>query len=224
MKINSTLWSALAAVFLVAACENLSGLAPRDVPRVEIELDVDVEPGFLDPLTDADAALEESVRAVVRSEADLGLRFYPTPSESYGPNDTRPPYRMSVDIDSLNVRFKRTTVEEEGQVPWVRTSVDKISCSVRAAVERRRDDGPALEVGRGSATVESGASRSRDDLDIVREYALAFQGERVTVRESDLLEAVEKATKKALAQLRTPIDREFAPLAVDKTEDAATEE
>ena len=83
----------------LASCETLTGVAPKETPRVECEVAIELDESFLSDLAGVDMSSEliTSIKEVVREEANLGLRFYPTLSESYPPNDQRPPHLMTID-------------------------------------------------------------------------------------------------------------------------------
>ena len=201
------------ALLAFSACETVTGVAPKGTPRVEIELAVDIDSDFYDALVDVDQSsdLDAAVREAVRSKADLGLRFYPTPSESYGKKDQRPPYLMTVDIDSLEVALDHETIEEEGKEPVTKTSVAKVSVAVSASIEHRRVTGPPLVVATSSATSVVKAEQNAEKSASGMGYEPSHDGAGVKVLKKDILRAVQSATDRALKEMRTPIDREFSP-------------
>ena len=209
-KLTTLLTLGLAPAIL-ASCESLTGVAPKNTPRVEIELAVIVDEAFVEPLSDADAGLHAALKEAVRGKADLGLRFYPTPSDLYGESDRRPPYLMTVELDSLVVSFDREMIEEEGAEPRIDASVDTIGCSVSASVARRRENAPSLVVATSQASSQFSAETKPETLASGRGYVPKFEGPALKILEKDIVRAVEAAVDRALKAMRTPIDREFAP-------------
>ena len=201
------------ALMTLTSCESLTGVAPADTPRVEIELAVVVNDAFVEPFVDVDEESElfAAVRDAVRAEADLGLRFYPTPSEEYGENDKRPPYLMTVNLDQLSLVFDHEMIEEEGEEPRVEASVDTVVCSVSASIENRREDAPSLIVATAKSSSDIAAETDAEDLAAGQGYTPKFEGADLKVLEKDIVKAVQTAVDRALKSMRTPIDREFAP-------------
>ena len=201
------------ALLALPSCESITGVVPKGTPRVEVELAVLVEESFLDALVDVDmdSELVAAVKQAVLEKADFGLRFYATPSESYGAGDRRPPYLMTVELDALSVVFDHEMIEKEEEEPRIETSVDEIHCSVSASVERRREDAPSLVVARSSAAGRVSAERSSEVIEAEPGYTPVLDGAAPKVLRKDIVRAVHAAMHKALAAMRTPIDREFAP-------------
>ena len=203
---------ALAPILLtLASCESLTGVAPEGTPRVEVELAVIVDEAFMTPLVDPTAELVAAVKEAVRSEADLGLRFYPTLSERYGPNDRRPSYLMTVELKSLNILFEQELIEPEEAPARLVTTIDEVQCSVSASLERRRGNAPPLTVATASSSQKVNAERDPDAIEAGRGYAPKFDGPTMKVLEADITRAVQTASEAALRTMRKPIDREFAP-------------
>jgi hypothetical protein len=208
---------------LLAACESVTGVSPKDTPRVEIELAVVVERPFVEPLQDADDGLRELVHDAVLSEADMGLRFYPTPSSAYREGDTRPEYLMMIELAELRLDFDYETVKNDGEEPYVLTTIEELESSVNASIVRRRADGPDLVVARTSASAKVSAQSDPERIAASPGYRPRGESDEVKVLESDIRRSVATATAKALKAMRTPVDREFAPAEEPEPETASTE-
>lgn len=209
---RSTRWLALAPFLLaLASCETLTGVSPEGTPRVEVELSVIVGDEFMNQIVDPDAELVAAVKEAVRSEADLGLRFYPTLSERYGPNDRRPEYLMTVELKALNVLFEQELIEPEGAPARLVTTIDEVGCSVSISLEKRRGNAPPLTVATARANERVSAEDDPDTIEMGKGYAPKFDGPTMKLLESDITESVREASSVALRTMRKPIDREFAP-------------
>lgn len=218
---RSTRSLALAPLLVAfASCETFTGVAPEGTPRVEVELAVIVGDDFLSQLVDPSADLVAAVKEAVRSEADLGLRFYPTLSERYGPNDRRPSYLMTVELKSLNVLFEQELIEPDGAPARLVTTIDEVGCSLSVALERRRGNAPPLTVATAKASERVGAETDPETIEMGKGYAPKFDGPTMKVLEADIRKAVERASHAALATMRKPIDREFAPQKEDEVPQA----
>ncbi len=200
-------------LMMLTSCESLTGVSPKNTPRVEIELAVIVTDAFVEPLVDVDqeSALLAAVKEAVRSKADLGLRFYPTLSEEYAETDQHPPYLMTVHLDRLSLDFDHEMIEEEGAEPRIEASVDTVGCAVSASIEHRRENAPSLIVAEATGSSELSAETDEDALAAGQGYVPRFEDATLKVLEKDILQAVQTAVDRALKNMRTPIDREFAP-------------
>jgi hypothetical protein len=200
------------AALALTSCESITGVASADTPRVEIELAVIVNDQFVESLEDLDkdSPLYAALKTAVAQEADLGLRFYPTPSERYGKQDKRPDYLMTVELNQLNFAIEQELVESEGQAAHIESSVDKVSCEVTATIERRRDNAPSLVVATAKGASEVSAESDAQALSTGTGYAPKHDGAELKILERDIARAVENASRKALKSMRTPVDREFA--------------
>lgn len=215
-------FAALAVALTTTGCQGFNTfvtgekflLAPKGSPRVEAELDVDVQSSFFAALQDVDdaKALDEAISNAVLSVADVGMRFYAIRSEEYDRGDARPAYRMVVEIQDLLVNLDQKMIEQEGSEPWIESSVKSLDCTVAASVQKRRADAPPLVVGRRQGTghvrikgdpESSGAQvtyrvrRESDDL------------QRLYVSKQDVLAVVEKAVVDALRDVVKSVDRDF---------------
>ena len=155
--------------------------------------------------------LIEEIKTAVLEEADLGLRFYPSLSEEYGPDDQHPPYLMTVQLDSLDVKLKHGMDEVEGGEPVVWSKVDELVSKVSTSVERRRSEGPSLRVAAASATSTVNAERDKEVIASEVGYDPKGDGESPKVLKKDIVRVVSRAVKRSLKDMRTAIDREFAP-------------
>lgn len=213
----------LTSPLLLTACEAMTGVAPKGTPRVEAELALVVSPGFQNPLVDADARLFDAMRGVIEERADIGLRLFPVWSEAYGPEDDRPPYLLTVELESLEV-FVETDETGGGDEPLViETYVDAVQLGVHASFERRRDNGPALLVASASDSVRARGERDEEDLRTGITYSSGPGPNDPPVLQDDVLRALDGAVRGALKDLRNPIDRELAPLAVEPAAPAGAE-
>lgn len=210
----------------VAACTGVS-TAPTGSPRVEVEVTVNMDPSFTRKLPEAGADLTRAVVAMVMTQADLGLRFYPVLSSDYGPNDTRPEYLLSVDVTDLDVAVDRPmTTATPGAPPVAGTPVIRqVDCVVTTTVSKRRTAGPALMVGRstGRGTVSATTTTTTEGTDRTA-YTLTRTDDQqpaVTLLHTDLMKATEKGLTLALAELVKPVDRELGPRTVGSTHPSA---
>jgi hypothetical protein len=147
------------------------------------------------------------------SLADVGLRFYPVASDAYGFGDDRPERSMRVELGDLQLAVDEQTIEEEGQAPRTVARIEGVTCLVRARVEKRRSDAPALVVGSGEAQGRVRHAAGAEELagapaHAVRAEAAGHEGLRV--QEQDLLDAFEKGTVDALRALVKAVDRDLA--------------
>jgi hypothetical protein len=196
----------------LASCESITGVAPKGTPRVEIELAVTVDDGFVTPLVgvNKNSPLYAAVKDAVRDKADLGLRFYPTPSERYGADDVRPEYVMTVQLERLSFEFDHEQIETEGQAPRIVSTVKRVRAEVQVAIERRRTNAPELTVATARASSAVSAAADKEDLAAADGYTLMYDEQTLKVLQDDIVRAVESSVGKALNSMRTPIDREFA--------------
>ena len=216
--------SAVALALPLCGCQDLNSfvtgekflLAPAEAPRVEVEVRVDVAPRALAALADHERdALQQSFEDLTLSLADVGLRFYPVLDEAYGKGDDRPEHLMVVELVDLELKVDERLVEEEGVPARIEAELEGVACNVRARVEKRRQGGPALVVGTGTAR---GWSRNTDASDVGASEALGSLGLRrdavghdgLRLLERDLLEAFEDGTVDALRAVVKAIDRELA--------------
>lgn len=184
-------------------------------PRVEVELDIDMQDTYGGVLVGADQVVElnDATSELVLSIADVSLRFYPILSEQYGSDEARPPHRMIVEIHELAVNLDQEMIEEEGEEPLIQSFVKSVECVASAKVERRRADGPPLVIGRGKG---KGHTRVRNDperLDAHTSYSVkrpSESGEDLRVTQEEMLATVEEAVVDALREVMKAVDRDFA--------------
>lgn len=215
-------FTALAAAVSSAGCQDVHTFVtgerflapPEESPRVEIELVVEVPDSFFDALQGEDEKeLALAISERVLGLADVGMRFYPVPTDEYGRGDAHPPYRLSVSFEDLIVDIDHEMIEEEDQAPRIESSVRDLGCSATAVVEKRRDDAPALVVGtgRGIGKVRVHApdpeAAPSPTYDVTR---ASRDDELLTVSREDVLLAVEKAALAALREIVKPVDRELS--------------
>lgn len=220
-KIGSLAALALISV-LNSGCQDLNTLvtgekfllAPEGSPRVEVELDFSVREDFYTALGHVERqALEEALAEVALMHSDVGLRFYPVPSDAYERKDARPEYRVLIELRDLEVGVDEKTIEEEGHPTRVEARVASVSCWVSTRVEKRRRDAPALVVGDAEAqgkvrTQTLPGSPAWVDAYETEPAVVGHEGLRV--EEKDLLDAFEEGTVKALRDVVKAIDRELS--------------
>ena len=202
------------SVLALTACEST---APKGSPRVEVELETTVHDQFLDALVDVDqdSELVAAIRKAIESEADLGLRFYATPSETYSKGDTRPEYLMTVDVTDLEIEFKNKMIEEEGQEARIESSVGKVRANVSTSVQKRREGGPPLTVASGQGSSVTTAETKPEVIDVEAGYEPVFDSATLKVLERDIVKTVQAAAERAMKSMLKAIDREFAPAAAE---------
>ncbi len=212
----------LAALLALASCQDLSSLvtgekfllAPKESPRVEVELDFAVRDPFYAPLQGVDrAALEAEMKTVALSLADVGLRFYPVASSSYGAGDARPERRMVIEVERLDLAIDEDTVEKEGEPLRIVATVEGVTCLVRARVEKRRSNGPPLVVGAGEAQGRVRPGPATEETALLPTFAVppAVAGhEGLRVEKQDVLDAFEEGAVDALRAVVKAVDRDLA--------------
>lgn len=218
----------IACAFLLSAlasagCQDLNALvtgdpffaAREDVPRVEVELVVDVEDSVFESFDARHRSeLEETITDEVLSLADVGMRFYPVPSSDYGEGDAHPARLMVVRIEDLVVRTEEETVEEEGSDPRVESFVSGVECSASASLEKRRESAPPLLVAEdhGESRVGVRAGRETEAEEARDSFPLSGDQsgeEPLRVPREKVARAVEKAVVTALRGLMAPVDRDL---------------
>ena len=216
MKRAITTLSLSLSLFFLASCETLTGVAPKGTRRVEVELAVRLD-GLGDALVNVDPVLVEEIKTAALEEADLGLRFYPSLTEEYGESDQHPPYLMTVNVDSLDVKLRHGLTEVEEGEPEVWSEVDELVGTVSTSVERRRSNGPPLRVAAASAVAEVDAERDAERIESEIGYNSKLSGESPKVLKKDIVRAVRRALQRSLKDMRTAIDREFTPFKEEST-------
>ena len=150
---------------------------------------------------------------VALSLADVGMRFYPVPSDEYGSNDARPPYMMTLRIQDLAVNIDHDLIEEEGQEPWIESSVKSMDCTVTATIERRRKGAPSLVVGHTKDTGRVRVNYDPEDFVGQTTYVVTWESDdpqELLIIKQDVLDAVEEALVDSLRDLVKAVDREFS--------------
>lgn len=216
MRSNSTLQilasGTLSFIALLAGCSGIP-TAPAATPRTELEVDVSLDPSITALLRNpADReALQRIVTNAVLSLADVGLRFYPVSSVSYGDKYARPEYLLTVEIDSLQARLDQRVVRSQHDLTGIETAVEDLDCTVLVTLVRRRDDGPSLIVGRAFGRGNSDVREASSELSSVPEFELAAGpgGKAPTFSAHELGQALNGAVARALSQLLESIDREL---------------
>lgn len=197
-------------LLLPAALTACTGIARvrSDLPRVEAEVVFRSEPAFfqeLAPGVDRDA-VHRTARAGAEPLADVGLRFYATPTETYGEGQRRPEYLLTFQFTGLAAR---RVLERGGDGEVARARLEDVTATVSVRVERRRPDGPPLHVGTTEGT-GSAVRRSDDPGPGFALVKVAEEGNDVEVTEAMVRAAVGTAARHALSRLQVAIDRELA--------------
>lgn len=205
--------SLVTLLLFLGACSGIPQ-ASEETLRTELEVAVRVDPSVSALLSQPDD--QESIRRIVSgailSLADVGLRFYPVPSESYQESDQRPEYLLTVEIQALRAQLDQRVVRSPREVPSVESSLESLACAAVATFERRRSEGPSLIVkqahGRGDASVsEASAVLSSEHAFRLRPGS---EGRSPSFSAGELDLAVRQAVRNALGNLVEPIDRELA--------------
>jgi len=215
--------ASLTAALAAAGCQDVQtfvtgdqfSAAPENSPRVEVEVVVDVPDSFYDSLEGKEAReLDQAIRDRVLGLADIGMRLYPVPTESYGKGDAHPPYKMSVQVKELLVEVDHKMVEEDGAEPRIEASVRGVGCSAATVIEKRREGGPSLVVGRSNGVSQIRSSRKQDNASVSTKYpvvqAKGDDAQDLWVSREEVLQAVERAVVLSLRELTEPIDRDLA--------------
>jgi hypothetical protein len=199
---------AMCSVLPALGCQNIKS-APEGSPRVEVELIVQVDSAVYEPF-DAEVdkdELRKLVQDAVLPLADVGLRFYPVPSDAYSSGDERPEYALTIHVQRFEPVLDHKLIEEEGQEPRIETHLDGAKAISAAVFERRRDNAPALLVGSMQAE-----GKSKADDEEPGDYLLSHEtqsGEDILLARRLFSESIEESAEKALSLLQKPIDREF---------------
>ncbi len=216
---------AVGALLVTSSCESVSR-APKGSPRVEVEVVIRTEPAFSDTLDVGADALTKAVTDDVMSQADVGLRFYPVLSSSYGPKDQHPDLLMTVSLTELHVKLDVRKVdqpkESEDAAPKTEVFAREIECDVAAKLERRRVDGPPLTVARAEGADHVSASTPKGDQPTWSVVHDDQADHPVKVRQRDVTGAVHTALERALADMVKAIDRELSLQHEDETKAGST--
>jgi hypothetical protein len=190
------------APLLLAGCQGIAE-APADMPRVEVEVDVAVEPAFLGRLLNADAGLQQAIEEAVLAEADVGLRFYPVLARSYTDGQTHPTYKMSVLVRELVLDVQ----PREGDTP---PRLKRLAATTSVAIEKRRPNAPALMVAQSRMTGD-GPTRSDAKGTVEASYqATGIDSEAAPIERGMIVSAVQTAFRQSCRSMLPAIDREFA--------------
>lgn len=189
--------------------------APKDAPRVEIELVVEVDDAFYAAFEDAGEAedLNGVIADRVLSLADVGMRFFPILSDTYESRDARPQRVMHVRIVKLTVNTAHERIEEEDEDPRYESSITSLDATATASVEKRRKGAPSLVVGSGEGHGHVRARSSDESTAAHPAYVVKRESdehEELRVTQDDVIDAVDKAVIDALREIVEPIDRDLA--------------
>jgi len=199
------------AAALLAACTSIPE-APEGAPRVEVELALEIEDRFVEPLAVEDKqVIAATFHEAVLDDADVGMRFYPVLSELYEDDSQRPPYLLKVVARDLEVQYDfKTEKGAEGEEPRVVTELAGLRCNVTATLERRRQGRPALPVARGQKEVQWSVDDPDAGVDTFPLKPIAEGEGGLSVAQDDVMEGVDRAVTAALRQLVHSVDRELA--------------
>lgn len=189
-------------------CQSIKA-APEGSPRVEVELVIEVDQAVYDQF--AEEVDRDQLRGLVEEAVlpltDVGLRFYPVPSDAYDGGDKRPEYALTIGIQGFDVPLNHKLIEVEGQAPFIQTTIEHAEATATAQFERRREDAPSLIVGREQA-VGSVQVKTEETGDLLLQQETQ-EGDQILLPHSAFSAAIEEAVEKALGVLQKPIDREF---------------
>lgn len=207
-----------AAALSLGSCQDVSTFvtgenyprAPKNSPRVELEVVVQIGDQFYDSLGKEDM-LDDGISERVLSESDMGMRFYPVAGSDYEDDVQRPTYVLTVQLRSMDVKVDTKEIEKKDEPTRTEHSVGSVDCVAAATLRKRREGRPALLVGestgKGHVFVRS-QSTSEDEAVI---YPVNSQSKnQLYVTESDLLDAVDEAVVDALRGLIKSVDRELS--------------
>lgn len=182
--------------------------------REELEVAVKVDPAISTLLraeTDV-AALGVVVSEAVFELADVGLRFYPVPSESYAEDQVHPPFLLTVHVQDVGASLEGETVRTAGEERRPLKELTSVSCSAVATLVKRRGDGPPLIVGKSIGHGSAKAQEASATLTSMQEFELtSIDPFAIPPRLSaeSLRKSIREAVRGALRQLVEPIDREL---------------
>ena len=196
---------------LLAACSTIPK-APEGSPRIEVELALEIDEPFVEPLQLEDKkALAASFDQTVLDRADVGLRFYPVLSELYESDDQRPPYLLTVVARDLEVEYEfKTKKGAEGEEPEVITELSSLRCNVTATLERRRQGRPPLPVARSKQEIHWNVNDPEAGVDTYPLKPIEEGDEALAVAQDDVTLGLERAVNAALKGLVESIDRELS--------------
>lgn len=214
---------ALSLAFGATSCQDMHAFvtgdqffkAPKGAPRVEVELVVEVDDACYAQLAeDADReALNAAIADTVLSYADVGMRFFPILTDTYESRDARPERMMTVRVEKIGINTEHERMEEEGEAPWVESSVKSLDSMATASLEKRRKGAPSLVVGRGMGKSHVRAKSDDEFADGKPTYHVkreADDHEELWVTNEDVQDAVGKAVINALREIVEPADRDLA--------------
>lgn len=213
----------LAAAFALAGCQEMTTFVtgekfpkpPEGSPRIEVELAVAVDEGVWGDL-ESHGDLEQAIADQVAGDADLGMRFYPVLAESYGEDDPRPEYVLSVRVTELTVTTDHKRIEKKDEAPRIESKVKGIDCKATAVVKRRRDSGPDLVVSNADGKGHVFAVSQERVAELANEGQPTFEvvktdpsHQDLRVCQADLLQVVDEAVVGALRGVVKGVDREL---------------
>ncbi len=202
---------ALAALPLTS-CNSIRN-APKGAPRLEVEVVYEIDDAFYSPF-DASADREQiaqAVREAIEPYADVGLRFYATPSETYGDDANRPTFLMTV--RALGIEPERSLDVKEGrpelgEAPMIQARLRRVTCAVSAKLEKRRESGPRLTVGDVKG-VGQAKPASEDVSSAIPLKKHSNESNQTHLTDRMLRQSVSTAAIQAFALLQKPVDREL---------------
>jgi hypothetical protein len=198
----------LALTLLAPACRSIKA-APEGSPRVEVELAIEVDPAVYDHFAEEvdRARLRGLIEEAVLPLSDVGLRFYPVPTEAYQDGDIHPEYALTIHVQRFEVVPSHRLIEVEGQAPWIQTTLERGDALSSVTFERRREGAPPLLVGSAQAAGDGKVVEGEAGDLLLRHETQT--GERLLLPHSAFSLAIEESVEKALGLLQKPIDREF---------------
>jgi hypothetical protein len=206
-------WSRhVALVLLSSACQAIPRTEPG-WPREELEVVVNVDPEIARLLKQEEGSVKVAgvISEAVLELADIGLRFYPVPSEHYGEEQIHPPFLLRVDVRELGAVLAPPAAPPKTE--WrAEKALASVHSTVVATLVKRRGEGPPLivakSVGHGTVKATEAAAAVTSTAEFELEYfETASNPPRLS--SDDLLASVRAAVRGALRQLVEPVDREL---------------
>ena len=201
------------ALTLWPACQSIHK-AREGLPRVEAEVAYAFATDAFAPFDKAvdRAQLTKAAVAAADPLTNFGLRLYPQPSESYAKGQKRPDFLLKVNLEKLSVdrRLETTAANAaENRAASTKAVVEKLTATVKVAIEKRRPDGPALRVGEAEG-IGRASPNSEDHSTTFALTKVGSESNDTAASEAMLGRAVAAAVEAALIRLQEPMDRELA--------------
>jgi hypothetical protein len=207
---RTRLFPPFVVVSLLIGCQSIPETDPGWT-REELEVAVKVDPLIAKLLRQQEdaAVLDTVVSETIFELADVGLRFYPVPSNTYEEGQQHPQYLLTVQIQDLSAKLAGDAVQAARESK-PGNELESVRCTAVATLVKRRNGGPPLIVGKSSGFGQARAQEAAANLSSMLDFELqAPYGLPPRLRSEDLRMSIRTAVHEALEQLVKPIDREF---------------